>query len=59
MNMDLVISVETAPAHLAVVLGVPAWILLPLKPTGRSAARTADSPWYSTIASFSLRRFGD
>jgi tetratricopeptide (TPR) repeat protein len=59
MNMDLVISVETAPAHLAGALGVPAWILLPLKPDWRWLLERSDSPWYPTMRLFRQTRFGD
>lgn len=47
-NMDLVVSVETAVAHLAGALGLRLWI--PLSHTGdfRWLTKREDSPWYPT-----------
>jgi len=46
-NLDLVISVDTAVAHLAGALGKPCWTLLPYHKTDcRWLADREDSPWY-------------
>jgi Flp pilus assembly protein TadD len=46
-NLDLVISVDTAVAHLAGALGTPCWILLPHHKTDwRWFKERQDSPWY-------------
>lgn len=50
MNLDLVITVDTAIAHLAGALGKPCWVLLPAyKPDWRWLATREDSPWYPHV----------
>lgn len=51
-NLDLVISVDTAPVHLAGALGVPVWTLLPFDPDWRWLLDRSDSPWYPTMKLF-------
>jgi hypothetical protein len=45
-QLDLVITVDTAIAHLAGALGKPVWILLPPNPDWRWLLEREDSPWY-------------
>ena len=45
-GLDLVISVDTAIAHLAGSLAKPVWILLPFSPDWRWMLEREDSPWY-------------
>lgn len=52
-NLDLVISTDTAAAHLAGALGRPVWILLKALPEWRwLGADRGDSPWYPTARLF-------
>jgi len=50
--LDLVISVDTMPAHLAGALGVPVWTLLDTAADWRWMAGREDSPWYPTMRLF-------
>ena len=51
-NLDLVITVDTACAHLAGGLGVPVWTMLPESCDWRWLAQRGDSPWYPSMRIF-------
>lgn len=57
--LDLVISVDTATAHLAGALGQPVWILLPFVPHWLWERERDDTPWYPTMRLFRQARQGD
>ncbi len=57
--LDLLISVDTAPVHLAGALARPVWVLLPTNPDWRWLLDRDDSPWYPTARLFRQRRAGD
>jgi tetratricopeptide (TPR) repeat protein len=51
-NLDLIITVDTAVAHLSGALGKPVWTLLPAVPDWRWMLYRKDSPWYPTMRLF-------
>jgi hypothetical protein len=56
---DLVITADTAPAHLAGALGVPAWVGLKHVPDWRWFMHRADCPWYPSLRLFRQPATGD
>ncbi|MCW2248164.1 Flp pilus assembly protein TadD [Azospirillum fermentarium] len=57
-GLDLLVTVDTAPLHLAGALGRPAWLLLPHAPDWRWFLGRADTPWYPTVRLFRQDRAG-
>jgi tetratricopeptide (TPR) repeat protein len=58
-HLDLVISVETAVAHLAGALGQQVWVPLAVVPAWRWLLDRDDSPWYPTMRLFRQSIAGD
>jgi ADP-heptose:LPS heptosyltransferase len=57
--LDLMITVDSMPAHLAGALGVPVWTLLPHDSDWRWLEHRSDSPWYPTMRLFRQRERED
>ncbi|MEP9387755.1 tetratricopeptide repeat protein [Mesorhizobium sp. KR9-304] len=57
--LDLVITTDTAPAHLAGALNVPVWVLLKSVPDWRWLLDRSDSPWYPSMRLFRQKERGD
>ena len=51
-RMDLVITVDTALAHLAGSIGLPVWIVLPYVSDWRWLKDQTSSPWYPSVTLF-------
>lgn len=58
-QLDLVISVDSAPAHLAGALGVPVWLLLSHLADWRWLKSREDTPWYPKTRLFRQPAHGD
>jgi tetratricopeptide (TPR) repeat protein len=51
-QLDLVICVDNAMAHLAGAMGKPVWVLLPFRPDYRWQLERENTPWYPTMRLF-------
>ena len=58
-QLDLVITVDTAVAHLAGALNKPTWVLLPQNADFRWLRQRCDSPWYPSMRLFRQQVRGD
>lgn len=58
-GLDLIITVDTAVAHLAGALGLPVWVLLPFSAHWAWLRERGDSPWYPSARLFRQPAIGD
>ena len=58
-SLDLVITIDSAMAHLAGALGKPVWVLLPYAPDWRWMLSREHSHWYPSAALFRQSTPGD
>jgi hypothetical protein len=57
-EVDLLISIDSSPVHLAGALGCPAWVMLPLLPDWRWLQGRDDTPWYPSVRLFRQTEWG-
>ena len=58
-QLDLVITIDTATAHLAGAMGCKVWVLLPFAPDWRWFLERKDSPWYPNMRLFRQSKAGN
>jgi len=58
-ELDLVICVDTAVAHLAATLGIATWILIATEPDWRWGQQGSTTPWYPCVRLFRQKNLGD
>ncbi|MBF0610980.1 MAG: tetratricopeptide repeat protein [Magnetococcales bacterium] len=58
-QLDLIISIDTAMAHLAGALGKPVWTMLPMAPDWRWGRSQKTTPWYPNMTLFRQTTPGD
>ena len=58
-NLDLLVTVDTAVAHVAGAIGAPLWVLLPFNSDWRWMRGREDTPWYPQARLYRQAAFGD
>ena len=58
-NLHLVITVDTAIAHLAGTLGMPVWTAIAAIPAWRWLLQCEDYPWYPSMRIFRQQELGN
>ena len=59
MNCNLIITSDTAIAHLAGALGLETWVVLKKVPDWRWMLKRTDSPWYPTVTLYRQEKAGE
>lgn len=57
--IDLIITIDSMPAHLAGAIAVPTWVLLHSDCDWRWMQNRSDSPWYPSMRLFRQKKAGD
>lgn len=57
--LDVLVSVDSSPVHLAGALGCPAWVMLPFMPDWRWLLEREDTPWYPSVRLFRQQARGE
>ncbi len=58
-SLDLLLTIDSSPAHLAGALNLPVWLMLPKVPDWRWLLNRNDSPWYKSMRLFRQKEIGD
>lgn len=58
-GLDVLITIDSMPAHLAGALNVPVWLMLSAKADWRWMENRSDSPWYPSMRIFRQEKSGD
>ena len=54
--LDVIITVDTAVAHLTAAMNIPTWVLTPFAPDFRWLLEREDTPWYPSMRLFRQER---
>ena len=58
-NLDLVISVDTALAHISATTGIKTWIMIPKVPDFRWGLKKSSTIWYDSVSLYRQKKMHD
>lgn len=58
-GLDVLITIDSMPAHLAGALNIPVWLMIPAKSDWRWMEDRSDSPWYPSMRIFRQENLGE